>query len=184
MRLIKLTNELKQDVHPNLVNYALAYAQRGFSILPVDNEKRPLIKKYANQPPLNADEIRKIWEKYPKANIALKTDNFFVVDVDRHHGFDGMESIKKLNHNEWFENTLTERTANNGFHFYFTKPKNINLTQDIGFLPNVDIKAHPNNYVVVAPSQIGSKKYEWLNREPMKEVPKRSNRFNPKKQKI
>uniref|UniRef100_UPI00258ACC4F primase alpha helix C-terminal domain-containing protein n=1 Tax=uncultured Secundilactobacillus sp. TaxID=2813935 RepID=UPI00258ACC4F len=37
------------------------------------------------------------------------------------------------------------------------------VQQNIGWLPGIDIKAHPNNYVVVAPSE----GYEWLNREPM-----------------
>lgn len=102
-------------MHPNLVNYALNYANHGFSVIPIGQNKKPLTK-FAYKPPLTPDEIRKIWQKYPTANIALKTDKFFVIDVDRHEG-DGMESIKALNHDEWFKDTLTERTAHNGFHF-------------------------------------------------------------------
>ena len=102
----------------------------------------------------------------------MKTDKFFVIDVDRHGGeVDGMESIKALNHDEWFRDTLTERTAHNGFHFFFTKPKKIQIQQNIGFLPSVDLKAHKNNYVVVAPSQLSDKQYKWLNSKPMKEPP-------------
>lgn len=157
-------------MHPNLVNYALNYASHGFSVIPIGTDKRPLIK-FADKPPLTGDEIKRIWQKYPTANIALKTDKFFVIDVDRHEG-DGMESIKALNHDEWFKDTLTERTAHNGFHFFFTKPKNVAIQQNIGFLPNVDLKAHENNYVVVAPSVLGDKSYQWLNSEPMKEPPK------------
>lgn len=158
-------------MHPNLVNYALNYAQHGFSVIPIGSNKRPLIK-FANKPPLAGDEITKIWDKYPAANIALKTDNFFVIDVDRHGKEDGMKSIKALNHDEWFKNTLTERTAHNGFHFFFTKPKDLKIQQNIGFLPSVDLKAHENNYVVVAPSMLGDKSYKWLNREPMREPPR------------
>lgn len=157
-------------MHPNLVNFALNYAKHGFSVIPIGNNKRPLIK-FADKPPLTSTEIREIWQKYPTANIALKTDRFFVIDVDRHGGEDGMKSIKELNHDEWFKNTLTERTAHNGFHFFFTKPKNLKIQQNIGFLPSVDLKAHENNYVVVAPSQLGDKQYKWLNSKPMKEPP-------------
>ena len=64
-------------MHPNLVNYALSYAEHGFSVIPIGNNKRPLIK-FANKPPLEGDEIKQIWQKYPTANIALKTDKFFV----------------------------------------------------------------------------------------------------------
>ena len=155
----------------NLVNYAVSYANRGFSVIPIGQSKKPLIK-FAGKPSLTPDEIRKIWKKYPLANIALKTDKFFVIDVDRHGGeVDGMESIKKLNHDEWFEDTLTERTAHNGFHFFFAKPKDMKISQNIGILPSVDLKAHENNYVVVAPSSLGDKKYQWLNNAPMKAPP-------------
>ena len=134
-------------MHPNLVNYALSYSEHGFSVIPIGNNKRPLIK-FADKPPLTNTEIRDLWKKYPTANIALKTDKFFVIDVDRHGGeVDGMESIKKLGHDEWFKDTLTERTAHNGFHFFFTKPAKVKIQQNIGFLPSVDLKAHENNYV-------------------------------------
>ena len=156
-------------MHPNLVNYALNYASHGFSVIPIGTDKRPLIK-FADKPPLTGDEIKRIWQKYPTANIALKTDKFFVIDVDRHEG-DGMKSIKALNHDEWFKDTLTERTAHNGFHFFFTKPKDVAVRQNIGFLPNVDLKAHENNYVVVAPSVLGEKKYQWLNSKPIRPAP-------------
>lgn len=92
-------------MHPNLVNYALNYAQHGFSVIPIGSNKRPLIK-FANKPPLEGDEITKIWDKYPAANIALKTDKFFVIDVDRHGEEDGMKSIKELHHDEWFKLSL------------------------------------------------------------------------------
>lgn len=157
-------------MHPNLVNYALSYASHGFSVIPIGDNKRPLIK-FADLPPLDAQQIKQIWQKNPTANIALKTDKFFVIDVDRHDG-DGLKSIKSLGHNEWFKGTLTEKTAHDGYHFYFTKPKDETIQQNIGFLPNVDIKAHKNNYVVVAPSSIKGKSYKWLNHAPMREPPK------------
>ncbi|QNQ80805.1 bifunctional DNA primase/polymerase [Lactobacillus sp. PV034] len=154
----------------NLVNYAVDYAEKGFSVIPIGAGKKPLIK-FAGKPALTPDEIRKIWQTHPLANIALKTDKFFVVDVDRHGDVDGLESIKKINHDEWFKDTLTEKTAHDGYHFYFQKPANGEITQNIGFLPGVDLKAHVNNYVVVAPSALGDKQYKWLNQAPMKPAP-------------
>lgn len=155
----------------NLVNYAINYAQHGFSVIPMDpNSKRPLIK-FADKPPLTVDEIKKLWQQFPLANIALRTDKFFVIDVDRHGDVDGMQSILDLNHNDWFNGTLTEKTAHDGFHFYFQKPKDKTIKQCIGLLPGVDLKAHVNNYVVVAPSSIKGKKYKWLNHAPMKPAP-------------
>lgn len=148
----------------SLVKYAQAYAEKGFSVIPIEG-KRPLIK-FANQPALTKEEIAAIWTRHPTAAIALRTDRFLVIDVDRHNG-DGMESIKQLGHDEWFKNTLYERTHSGGFHFYFAKPMKYTVTQNIGFLPNVDIKAHENNYVVVAPSP----GYQWLNHNPIQPLP-------------
>lgn len=154
-----------------LVDYAIKYSEHEFSVIPIGQSKKPLIK-FADKPPLTTDQIKEIWAKYPEANIALKTERFFVVDVDRHStDMDGLESIRALNHPEWFNDTLTEKTAHNGFHFFFQKPKDIDLHQNIGFLPSVDLKAHPNNYVVVAPSKLNGKSYQWLNHLPIKPAP-------------
>lgn len=150
----------------SLVNFAVQYAERGFAVIPTIG-KKPLVK-FADQPAMTPEEIRQFWKTHPYANIALKTDRFFVVDVDRHpNGDDGTKAIKGLNHPEWFQ-TLCQKTAHNGFQFFFKKPKE-RIAQNIGFLPGVDIKAHHNNYVVVAPSIIDDKLYRWINRRPMVE---------------
>lgn len=154
----------------NLVNYAISYAAHGFSVIPIGSNKRPLIK-FADKPPLSSDEIKHIWQRYQLANIALKTDKFFVIDVDRHGDVDGLQSILNLNHNEWFKDTLREKTAHDGYHFFFQKPAKEKVTQCIGLLPGVDLKAHENNYVVVAPSTIDGKHYRWLNHKPIRPAP-------------
>lgn len=46
----------------NLVNYAVSYAEKGFSVIPIGQSKKPLIK-FAGKPPLTPDEIREIWKK-------------------------------------------------------------------------------------------------------------------------
>lgn len=152
----------------NLENYALYYARKGFSVLPILG-KQPIIK-FANKPPLTADDIKKIWNLNPTADIALKTEDFFVVDVDRHGAADGLQSLSALHHDEWFKDTLTAATASGGYHFYFKKPDGVEIKQNIGILKGVDIKAHKNNYILVAPSKNGG--YRWLNKAPIKEPPK------------
>lgn len=152
-----------------LVDYAIKYSEHGFSVIPIGQNKRPLIK-FADRPSLTVKQIKQIWAKYPNANIAIKTEQFFVIDVDRHgNNVDGLNSIRELNHPEWFRNTLAEKTAHNGFHFFFQKPINEKITQNIGFLPGVDLKAHPNNFV--APSRINGNPYQWLNHCPIKTAP-------------
>ena len=90
-----------------LVDYAIKYTEHGFSVIPIGQNKRPLIK-FADKPPLTTNQIKEIWAKYPDANIALKTEKFFVVDVDRHSAnIDGLNSIRELNHPDLFRNTLS-----------------------------------------------------------------------------
>lgn len=143
----------------NIVKSAIMYAEHGFSVLPMIG-KRPLIK-FADQPPLTVEEIQSIWQANPYAGIALRTTNFFVVDIDQHNGgANGFESIKGKH---LFKKTLAQQTRHGGQQLFYLKEADQQIQQNIGWLPGVDIKAHPNNYVVVAPS----KGYKWLNHEPI-----------------
>ncbi len=151
----------------NLVNYALAYQAKGLSVLPIAG-KHPLIK-FADRDPLTADEIKAIWQKHPFAQIALRTDKFFVVDIDRNHedNVDGFNSIKQLPAG-YFPETLTQTTRHGGQQLFYLKRPDMRTNQLIGYLPGVDIKAHQNNYVVVAPSD----GYKWLNKHAIVTAPK------------
>lgn len=152
----------------NKLESALHYAQLGYSVLPM-NGKQPLIK-FANTPPLTVEQVKYYWSKYPDANIALRTVDFFVVDVDtkQAHGKDGMKSIKDLSKGVILP-TRTQRTASGGFQMFYKKP-NQHMKQIIGLLPGVDIKAHPNNYVLVPPSTTEKGTYQWFNADaPIKE---------------
>lgn len=155
----------------NLVEYAVRYAEKGLSVIPMIR-KKPLIK-FADKPPMTVDEIRKFWGTHPYANIAVKTDKFFVFDIDIHKdGANGIQTFKKLNHPEWFKNTLVQKTAHGGYQYFFLKPEDIKMTQMINFLPGIDIKAHPNNYVMIAPSIVDNIPYQWLNQKPIIKAPK------------
>ena len=144
---------------------AVSYARKGLSVVPMQG-KKPMIK-FANMDPMTEDEIIQFWSEYPNANIAVRTTSFFVIDVDVHNGARGIQSFKSIGHNEWFKDTLVQRTASGGYHYFFMKPKGINITQAINFMDGIDIKAHVNNYVLMAPSQINGNHYEFLNHKPI-----------------
>lgn len=151
----------------NLVNYAVAYAHKGLSVLPMLN-KKPLIK-FADQPPLTEPEIRELWKKYPFAQIAIRTTDFFVIDIDTAdaHGHDGFKSIDEYEHKDLLIPTLEQKTASGGRQLIYFKRNDIEVSQNIGWLPGVDVKAHVNNYIVIAPSTQKGKQYEWLNHNPI-----------------
>ncbi|WP_290033545.1 bifunctional DNA primase/polymerase [Ligilactobacillus cholophilus] len=152
----------------SLINSAVAYFKTGMNVIPINPQnKRPMIK-FTTEPLNTESKVKDYWIKYPYANIALQTKNFFVIDVDRHEGGkNGVSSIKSLHHDEWFKGTLVQKTPHNGYQYFFLKPDCFKISQHINFLDGVDIKAHPNNYVVVAPSKIKGKAYEWLNHNPI-----------------
>lgn len=154
----------------NLVNYAKYYARNGFYVLPMV-DKKPLIT-FADKPALTESDIEKIWLLKPYAQIAVRTVDFFVVDIDRHEGgADGFKSIRELKHFNWFPKTLMQTTAHGGQQLFYRKPQGTEVSQHIGWLPGVDIKAHINNYVMIAPSTVGSGQYKWANKLPMAEPP-------------
>ncbi|KRK39973.1 bifunctional DNA primase/polymerase [Loigolactobacillus bifermentans] len=154
----------------NIVNYALAYAKKGFSVLPISaGEKRPLVL-FADRPPMTESQIKKIWKRHPNARLALRTIEFFVVDIDEHQdGDDGFKSIETFNQKNpgCIVDTLCQTTGHGGKQLFYEKPAGIDMTQVIGWLPGVDIKANPNNYVLVAPST----GYTWQNKMPMVKAP-------------
>lgn len=145
----------------SMKEYALLYQQKGFSVIPISpTTKRPLIE-FADKPPLSVDEIEEIWNQYPDANIALRTIQFFVIDIDKHGSTSGFDSLKKWEYLKLIEPTLQAKTASGGKHLFYFKRDDIRISQMIGFLPGVDIKAHENNYVLVAPSATSKGQYEW-----------------------
>lgn len=146
---------------PSMKEYALQYQQLGFSVIPIHpHKKKPLIE-FADKPAMTAEEIETFWDGYPNANIAFRTTNFFVIDIDKHGKFNGFESLKKWKHLGLIVPTLQAKTASGGKHLFYFKRDDTPITQMIGFLPGVDIKAHENNYVLVAPSATDKGQYEW-----------------------
>lgn len=103
----------------------------------------------------------------------LAQPNFVFIDIDSvSHGKNGVNGL--VNFSKWISDhgmdletltkeTLVQGTPSGGLHLIFLKPKGYQIAQDISFLPGVDIKASPNNYIVVHPSKINGKPYEFLN---------------------
>lgn len=143
-----------------MVDWALKYAELGFSVIPMI-DKRPIIS-FADKPALTKREIVEIWRKNPNANIAVRTIDFFVVDIDVHENADnGYKSIALYEKPEHFKNTMYQNTPSGGEQLFYKKINGKPSNQNINWLPGVDIKAHPNNYVMVPPSSTKKGVYEW-----------------------
>ena len=156
----KLNNE-------QLLKQALKYFEQGFEVIPLSTHKTPLIA-YADKKPLTRDEIINTWRKYPLANIGLLTRKFFVVDIDKpsdqhqQNGFTSLATLINEYGKDLFVPTLKAFSPSGGVHLYYLKPQNIELTQNIGAVSGIDIKANNNNYVVAPPSTNSKgQRYEW-----------------------
>ena len=145
----------------DMLRFALGYSRRGYDIVPlIPNTKQPM-QAFADKPPLTEEEIKEIWTKTPNANIAIKTVDFFVVDIDVHGNKNGYESLKNWKYLKEIPKTSQVVTASGGKHLYFKKRVGDTIPQKIAFLEGVDIKYNVNNYVVAPPSEINGKVYYW-----------------------
>ena len=119
----------------SMKDYALQYQKLGFAVIPINpKNKRPMIE-FADKPKMTAEEIESFWDQHPNANIALKTTNFFVIDIDKHGKENGFESLKRWKYLNLIEPTLQAKTASGGKHLFYFKREDSPITQMIGFLP-------------------------------------------------
>ena len=154
-----------------MVDYALHYQKLGYSVIPIDKKSKRAITKFKDKI-FSENEIRRFWHEQPDANIAWRTTDFFVIDIDVSVTENGYESLKEWELSQYIPKTLTATTPSGGKHIFLKKPKGIELSQDIRVKPGIDIKANKNNYVLVAPSNKAKGSYKWdKSTEQMAEAP-------------
>src|SRR5690349_14477569 len=75
---------------PNRLQIAFALAEQGYSLIPVDRNKKPRIKwtngqKNYQQERATPDEIRQWWKRWPDTNFAIVTgavSGIFAAETD------------------------------------------------------------------------------------------------------
>ncbi|MFA5993847.1 MAG: bifunctional DNA primase/polymerase [Parcubacteria group bacterium] len=136
----------------NILKEALNYSKQGFSVIPVGEDKKPLIrwKKYQNEK-ASEKQIKEWFEKFPKANVGIVTGSISgIVVVDVEAGGD----IKDL------PPTVNSRTGGGGWHYYYKHPgfevKNSTRIREL-----TDIRGD-GGYIIAPPSLHKSgKNYKW-----------------------
>ena len=117
---------------------ALLYAEKGFIVFPVNQNKIPFkgfswSKRASNNP----DKIRKMWQEYPNGRPAFycKASNILTIDIDNKpeknkHGFKILrELFNKLGE---LPKTVLILTQSNGAHMYYKLPQNKQFKRKIG----------------------------------------------------
>ena len=97
---------------------ALAYLNRGFSVIPVRPDKKPFIRweAYQNRRPTE-DEIRQWWTKWPNAMIGIVTGSISGIDI---MDTDSQEADEELQ--SYLSDSFvcpTQRTPGGGKHYLF-----------------------------------------------------------------
>ncbi|HKQ50463.1 MAG TPA: phage/plasmid primase, P4 family [Phycisphaerae bacterium] len=144
----------------------IALARRGWHVLPVGCDKKPLLKNWPREATTDPERIRAWWGScYRNAQIGVTTgarSGIVVIDIDPRH--DGDKGIAQLESQfGTLPQTITATTPGGGRHYYFCYPTGIEIRNatKLGGAPGVDVRGEGG--YVVAPPSIGAngRAYEW-----------------------
>lgn len=150
-----------------MLETALAYAAQGLAVHPVHSmragcctcgdpacehaAKHPLTQHGVHDATTQEAAIRRWWEQWPFANVALRAAEIgAVLDIDPRNG--GTESLDSLiaKHGE-LPDTVEVQTGGGGLHFWFRLPAGIDLRKG-SIAPGVDLQVGAGAYVLAPPS--------------------------------
>lgn len=145
---------------PQYQNYplykaAIAYIEHGFSIIPVNINKQPIIpykKFYENR--ATKEEVESWFERYENLQIGVLTgaiSGITVVDIDIRNGGSNKQYIDII--------TPTVQTGGGGWHYYYKYEKGIGSKPNA--FPGIDIKSD-KGFVMIPPSRSRKGIYEWI----------------------
>jgi len=146
------------NLNGKLLSSALRYAELGYAVFPcIPGSKKPLTEHGFKDAATDPEQIEAWWREHPQANIGIPTAGLLVVDVD---GSD----------NPWPEDEdrlqdlsagPTSQTPRGGRHHIFRQPEGrIWKNTSSRLATKVDTRAD-GGYVVVPPSIVDGKPYEW-----------------------
>lgn len=137
---------------------AILLLDKGIQTIPINEYKRPIVN-FADIP-IDRAYINYHWWKYKNTQVlAALCRGVWCIDIDVSHadGKNGFESLKSIPYYDELDNnakeTMLQVSPSGGLHIIFKKHEGIEYRQHIGYLDGVDIKAHDNNYFVLAGSR-------------------------------
>ncbi len=145
-------------MNPKMLQAALDYNSKGYNVIPVGKDKKPLVKWEAYQKARVTDDEVRTWFKNPDRNVAIVTgeiSNLFVVDTDTPSAMQEVQDFLP-------ENIITpiQRTPHGGKHFFFKHQEGFSNRARVA--PGLDIRT-TGGYIVVDPSVNGEDRgWQWL----------------------
>ena len=142
-----------------ILEAALKYAEKGMSVIPVDQKKVSLIKwKPYQEKRASEEEIREWFKKFPSANVGIVTgaiSNLLVIDCDTPSAIQKIQEAIP-------ENMVVpcETTPRGGIHFFFSHAEG--FVNRARVAEGIDVRTS-GGYIAVAPSVNGKGKgWEWV----------------------
>ena len=144
---------------------ALAYAEAGLNVFPLKpRSKVPATLDGLKSATSDVDQVRAWWQRWPEANVAIRTgteSGVVVLDVDVQHG--GAGSLRELEqrHGE-LPKTARVLTGGGGQHVYLRHPGH-EIRNSAGKLgAGLDVRGD-GGYVVAPPSvHENGRAYQWM----------------------
>ena len=140
----------------DIQKHMLEYLKKGFSVIPIGIDKRPLIpswKEYQSRKP-TSEEIAKWCSTLNPVGIGIVTgtiSGIAVLDIDVGAEMKGLD----------LSPTPSVRTGGGGWHHYYKFPSSGTIQCSNGFRNKMDFKAE-GGYIIAPPSLHKSgNRYEW-----------------------
>ncbi|MFA5162107.1 MAG: phage/plasmid primase, P4 family [Elusimicrobiales bacterium] len=154
-----------------MIAHALAYAARGWPVLPCrprlegkNKAKSPLTPHGFKDASNDAETVKRLFAPHPDALIGISTGKvtgFFVLDVDVKENAGGDISLADLERERGvLPVTVEARSCSGGRHLYFNYPAD-GIGCRIGVRPGLDIRGD-GGYIIAPPSVAEGKSYDWV----------------------
>lgn len=132
-----------------LADSALSYAQtEGLHVFPLQERgKQPLVAHGLDDATMDPLTIEAWWDRWPNANIAIRTGDIVVVDEDE----PGALAALAFEHGQKLPTTRVAKTGK-GRHYYFTQPSDTRIRNTAGRLAQGIDTRGDGGYVVAPPS--------------------------------
>lgn len=132
------------------LSLALAYLSRGYVVIPVGKDKRPLIawKQFQKEIP-GPSLVKEWWAAHPEAQIGIVTgelSDVTVIDVEAEGNTDLFKDL----------DTYTVKTGGGGYHYYFEYEPEVGNA--VRTLPFTDVRSE-GGYVVASGSKTEKGEY-------------------------
>jgi hypothetical protein len=137
---------LKTSTSRFLTEAAAAYARLGYVPVPLSKDRRPILRGWPNAE-AGEDAARERLERCRACGMALVTNGFVVLDLDRNHadGVDGVASFAALveaHGGDFPPEGPRVRSRRGGVHIYLAAPVDVDVRSSASRIaPGVDIRA-------------------------------------------